>query len=748
MEDKAWNYIRVPPPLMKHIWPKPITTDAFEFVFLREHPSRTVANSDDPPDSFHSKDLFEPHKSLPRSWKYLGRLDDRITLINGEKVLPLPIEGRIRKSALVKEAVVFGVGKSIPGLLLYRAEAARGLQDEAFVSSVWPEIETANAAAEGFSQISRNMVVPMPYGIEIPTTDKGSIIRARLYDSYQREISHAYASLEGYSGGTLKLSLHDLTEYLIELARKVVGPQVTNSSDDLFTLGMNSLQAIQMRGNIVRDLDLGGNIVKLGQNVVFEQGNLENLARYLDNLRLNVDMVAEKPIKAMEKLISKFSVIPDRRSGSADPPEKHVVVSCQCHSAAQSLIKIQALTGATGGLGAHKLAQLLERPNVSKVYCLIRGPDGFERLQRTFEHLQLTIHPKEKIFILTSELSAPKLGLDDASYTSLLNQVTHVIHCAWPVNFQLALSAFEPSIQGLQNLLQLSLDVAFATPARFLFCSSIAAALGSPPGALIPEEPIHDLAQASDTGYGQSKLVGERIVQAAVLDAGANAAVLRIGQVVGGMKSGWWNDKEMVPMIIRSALTMGVLPEVMGTCEWLPVDTAARGIIQIAGLEPDIELSTDWAAEHNYRPQLEISTNQPLLAPAHPRLVYNLISPHAFSWTKDLLPALSRAGISFRPVSLATWIHQLRNLSLTETGDATNSAAAADPDRNPAIKLVDFIEKSFQTDDAARESEIKFESKETQGVAPALRQAPMVIESGLLAKMVKAWLQRWTPVEY
>lgn len=394
------------------------------------------------------------------------------------------------------------------------------------------------------------------------------------------------------------------------------------------------------------------------------------------------------------------------------------------------------------------MAQLLERPNVSKVYCLIKGPDGSERLQRTFEHLQLTIHAKEKISILTSELSAPKLGLDDASYTSLLPQVTHVIHCAWPVNFQLALTAFEPSIQGLQNLLQLSLDVAFATPARFLFCSSIAAASGSPPGALIPEAPIHDLAQASDTGYGQSKLVGERIVEAAVLDAGANAAVLRIGQVVGGMKSGWWNDKEMVPMIIRSALSMGVLPEVMGTCEWLPVDTAARSIIQIAGLEPDVELSTDWTAEHNDRPQLEISTNQPLLAPAHTRLVYNLISPHAFSWTKDLLPALSRAGISFRPVSLATWIHQLRNLSLTETGDATNSAAAADPDRNPAIKLVDFIEKSFQTEDSARESEIKFESKETQRVAPALRQAPMVIESGLLAKMVKAWLQRWTTVEY
>lgn len=384
---------------------------------------------------------------------------------------------------------------------------------------------------------------------------------------------------------------------------------------------------------------------------------------------------------------------------------------------------------------------------MSKVYCLLRGADSAERLQRTFEHNQLTIHAEDKISVLTCELSAPKLGLDDASYTHLASQVTHVIHCAWPVNFQLALTAFEPSIQGLQNLLQLSLDVGFATSAHFLFCSSIAAVLGSSPDASIPEAPVLDLAQASDTGYGQSKLVSERIVQAAVLDAGANASVLRIGQVVGGTQSGWWNDKEMVPMIIRSALTMGVLPDLMSTCEWLPVDTAAHSIIQIAGIETGIEPSRDWTVDHDATTtQLEASTNQLIAAPADPRLVYNLICPHAFSWTNDLLPALSAAGISFRPVSLATWIHRLRNLSLTEPGDKTiSAAAAADPGRNPAIKLVDFIERSYQTDDAARTSGVKFETKETQRVAPALEQAPKVIESGLLAKMVEAWLQRWAP---
>lgn len=312
---------------MKHIWPKPINKAAFEFVYLKEYTSRIVTNSDDPPDSFHSKDIFTPHASIPRAWKYLGRLDDRVTLINGEKVLPLPIEGRIRQAALVKEAVVFGIERSIPGLLLFRAEAAKTLSDEAFISSVWPEVEVTNHLAEGFSQIGRDMIVPMPAGIEIPTTDKGSVIRAQVYKMFEREIDMSYALLENRSEGTMKLDIPDLEKYLMKLGREVVGPQLSDLHDDLFTLGMNSLQAIQIRGSIMRDLDLGGNGKKLSQNIVFEQGNLGNLAKHLDNVRLSHDFVREKPITIIRDLISKFSVVGKSRPSASDKPRKHVIVS-------------------------------------------------------------------------------------------------------------------------------------------------------------------------------------------------------------------------------------------------------------------------------------------------------------------------------------------------------------------------------------------------------------------------------------
>ena len=303
---------------MRNILPKPIGDGAYEFVYLKGYPGKVVSNSDEPPDSFHSRDVFTPHKSIPNAWKYLTRLDDRVTLVNGEKVLPLPIEGRIRQDALVREAVICGVGRSIPGLLLFRADQAKDLSDETFVDRVWPVIETANHNAESFSQIVRDMVIPFPSETSIPMTDKGSVIRAQVYKAFEQDIDEAYNRLDARHEGTMVLELQELETYLLAKAQQILGPKPRTAHDDLFTLGMNSLQAIQLRGTILHDLHFGGNGKRLSQNVVFEQGNVANLAQHLHNLRLSRAYSKEKPIAFMEDLISKYSVMPRSRMHNGD----------------------------------------------------------------------------------------------------------------------------------------------------------------------------------------------------------------------------------------------------------------------------------------------------------------------------------------------------------------------------------------------------------------------------------------------
>lgn len=312
---------------MKNIYPKPIATDTFEFVFLKNHPGRLLSNSNDPPDSFHSRDIFTPHKTIPGAWKYLGRLDDRVTLTNGEKVLPLPIEGSVRQHELVREAVVFGIGRAIPGLLIFRSQAAKLLGDKDFVESVWPTIDAANCVAEGFSQIGKDLVVPMPAELFIPMTDKGSIIRAQVYNVFEQEIEEAYVRIEQRQEGTTRMDGAELETHLLKLGQQILGPQLSDPKDDLFTLGMNSLQAIQMRGCILRELYLGGNGRKLSQNVIFEQGNIANLAKNLEDVRSCRGVAKEKPIAMMKDLVSKLSVFEKHQPGASETPKTHTIVS-------------------------------------------------------------------------------------------------------------------------------------------------------------------------------------------------------------------------------------------------------------------------------------------------------------------------------------------------------------------------------------------------------------------------------------
>lgn len=70
----------------------PIDDNTYELVLLKGLKAKIFSNSDTPPKSFHSRDLFEPHPTIPNAWKYIGRLDDRVTLLNGERYSHSPLK--------------------------------------------------------------------------------------------------------------------------------------------------------------------------------------------------------------------------------------------------------------------------------------------------------------------------------------------------------------------------------------------------------------------------------------------------------------------------------------------------------------------------------------------------------------------------------------------------------------------------------------------------------------------------------
>lgn len=693
--DKQWDYLRILPSVQQWVLMDEIAPGIFEAVALDGLRSKSTINSDDPPNSFRTRDLFTRHPT-ENWWKYLSRLDDRLTLVNGEKVLPIPIEGRIRQESLVKEAVVFGDGRSFPGVLIFKADAASDLSDEEYKKQILPAILDANARAESFSRVPEDLVVILPSDATYAATDKGTFIRAQVYTQYQQQIEDAYANFENDVGDEsvekLSFSLEELEAYLHRRFSEHLDVALPSSSTDFFAFGIDSLQCMKMWSLIKKEIDLGGNQDKLGQNILYETGNISALARYLDGLRTGNSEATADQAQVMHDLISKYSTFTPWKSGAVAK-------------------KTVLLTGVTGGLGAHILSQLVQDPSVGEVWCLVRARNDEDALERTISSLasrdlNLSATERWKVFPFAADLSAEYFGLGQERYDVLKSRLTLVIHSAWAVNFNISVQSFEAQhIRTVQSFVNLCQSVNHGTPARFLYCSSVSSAAATPRPGTVPEGPVPDPRFVQGTGYAQSKYVSEHIVVNAAKSVGADARVLRIGQLVGDSKAGEWNTTEGIPLMIQTALTLGALPTLDEEMSWLPVDYAARIIL---------DLSAD-----------SVSWSSP------PDRIFHVLNPKRFHWTKDMLPALADAGLKFETLSQDEWMERFRN-------------SERDPQKNPPIKLLDWFESKYgESAKGKKKGILEYETKQTAEKSNTISNLPDVTNREYVSKVIGRLRRHW-----
>ncbi|GKT51519.1 non-canonical non-ribosomal peptide synthetase FUB8 [Colletotrichum spaethianum] len=675
--DKAWNYVREHDKLSPYLKWIPRGPNLFECCVLPGWPAKVATNQDD--GSYCTKDLFEPHPTIPKAWKYIARLDDTIALVNGEKFNPVHMEGTIRSSKNVTECVIFGVGRPSLGALIVPAATLAGKTDEEILEVVWPVVESASKSVEAYARISKNMIKLLPYDCAYPRTDKGSVIRQAFYKRYAKDIDEVYDNADANSGDLKRLSIAELKDFIREGLVQTLAKKIQLDDDtDFFSLGLDSLQAIQMRSDILKTADIGDN--KLGQTVVFDYPSINKLSAYLYSLGTGEGVQAEIPIESeMSALIEKY--------GDFSPAE----------SAPRSSI---AVTGATGSLGAHIVTKLAANPTIKTIYCFTRASsdgDAARRvksslIQRRLYHA-LPASSRRKLVALATDLADPKLGLSDETYSQVKQNLRLVIHAAWSVNFNMHLSSFEKSnIAGVNHLIALCKDAGndgtgVSGPASFNFCSSVSAVARAT--TLPVPEAAPELDWAQGMGYAQSKVVAEHLCTRAT-KAGIRSRVLRIGQIIADTQHGVWNVTEGIPLMLQTAITVGALPKLQEAPSWLPVDTVAQGVVDISLSDAD-------------------------------GVFANVANPKMFSWTNDLLPALKTAGLDFEEVEPKEWIRRLR-------------ASNPDPTANPPIKLVDFFASKYDRDEFAPSK--TYATDNACSLSPALAQAP-VLDQQLVNNFVR-----------
>lgn len=303
-EDKEWDYLRPSEVVEKYLQFEERSPGIFELICLDGWPSKVMSNR--PDGSYATKDLFLKHPTI-EAYKYYARLDDTIVLVNGEKVNPLDMEGIVRQNDMVSEAVVFGSGRASIGLAVVRAPGTESLSNEDIIERIWPAVENAHDAMPAYGQLSKTMVRVLPADTEYPRTDKGTVIRQAFYRTFSQLIDEAYETEDAMTG-ILTLSEPDLKKFIREQLQSILPSkaQAALTDDaDFFGLGMDSLQATQLRSVLVKTLNTNGR--QLGLNVAFEHPTVNGLTRYLDSLVSGATDSSVPVEEQMRAFISKYS---------------------------------------------------------------------------------------------------------------------------------------------------------------------------------------------------------------------------------------------------------------------------------------------------------------------------------------------------------------------------------------------------------------------------------------------------------
>jgi thioester reductase-like protein len=120
------------------------------------------------------------------------------------------------------------------------------------------------------------------------------------------------------------------------------------------------------------------------------------------------------------------------------------------------------LTGATGYIGAHVAANLLQQ-HESTLNVLVRGHDPHDAEVRLWNAMQLhmpfrTFHEylQSKIRIFIGDLTDQRFGLDQDAYDRLVHTTDSIIHCAASLNRKSEKACLNVNLRGTLEVAQLA----------------------------------------------------------------------------------------------------------------------------------------------------------------------------------------------------------------------------------------------------------------------------------------------------
>lgn len=328
---------------------------------------------------------------------------------------------------------------------------------------------------------------------------------------------------------------------------------------------------LQEVNNTIRNASRVLDVVVIPQELPHSYGLYASAVPIYDGSKHGKESLThQRPSNPLAEHLLQCSILPYDIAYNVRPPrsrrQKHVL-----------------LTGCTGFLGSHLLAEILST-SFSKVNCVVRAPDknaAVNRVKAALQTWDLWEDSYETCFnVFCGDVSKPFLGLSTNEYMDLARQVDTIYHSAAAFSFIAPLAELkEVNITGTVEILRFASTL---TPKRLTYVSTLSVFFHANSHIRCGKEaPVDDMHTGLVTGYAQSKWVSEQLVHE-YSRLGGHALILRPDRLLGNTKNYRCSRDDFTIRLIASMLELGVAPDLDDTdtlnCQFdlTPVDFCAR----------------------------------------------------------------------------------------------------------------------------------------------------------------------------
>ncbi len=391
---------------------------------------------------------------------------------------------------------------------------------------------------------------------KLPLTQRGKIDRKNLPDPLFKEI--VCENIIPAKTKTQKI--------IYDVWSECLGRTAFGIKDNFFELGGSSILLATVYAGIRAKINKPFSL-----NTFFETPTIEGLAIAIDKHGGHFDHKYEF-LDAKKDAILNENILPNW-SDHTDS-SKNIVL----------------LTGSMGFLGAHILAELLEKTS-SEIYCLIR-PHEKGSLDKQQKHilekfkLEKSLNSLDRVHPISGDTSKEKLGLSEEDYKSVVENCTHIIHCAAAVNHMYGYSKLKASNTfGTIELIKIAMSV---KSKKFSYISTESAISQKSEKGIGYEAEVSAKTADFFGGYALTKWVSERLMQQAFA-RGMSGLILRPGNIFLNTDTGVSSpiNSNFALLMMRAYIDTGLAPDLDLVFEAVSVNQLAEAMVSVTFSQSD-----------------------------------------------------------------------------------------------------------------------------------------------------------------